>query len=57
MVDLGILGHREHQAHVAAHEEGQLPGLEEIVEAELVAVEGDGRAGRGCGSRSGRCSG
>ena len=41
MVDVGVLGHREHQPHVAAPEERHVAGVEEELEAEPVAVELD----------------
>ena len=42
MVELGRLGFREHQPHVTAHEEGERAGLEQVVEAEPIAIERDG---------------
>ena len=42
MVDARVLGHCEHQSHTPALEERHVAGVEEELQAELVAVEVDG---------------
>ena len=42
VVELGALGDGEHDSHVSTHEERERRGFEQVLEAEGVAIEGDG---------------